>query len=178
MYENDQDKSELAQHIRNLVPANLKSPVSITKYLGLHDWYTVTYFWLCQGAYRVAIDKEGHPVRTNTMLTSSCRFRPLARNHTFSLRDEVQSGLNPAVSGLLDNIPSTNFDVDATAWIWMSGFICVALIVILLPLAFQRTKALGGKHWCLATCFLAFVSLCTIIPPNSFRNIHIYAIKH
>jgi len=95
------------------------------------------------------------------MARAECQPRFFGGKAPFSLRQELEKTLHLSVHALLNEIPNDEYSVTSIGWIWMAGGICSLLSVALYPLAFQRTKLFGGKHWCLIPCFLAVVSHAT-----------------
>lgn len=98
----------MAANISALIPASVTTPVSITQYLGIADWYSIHYLATCQGYFTVDPTTD---LLTSTKNNITCVVQDFG--YTFSLLDTVSAELKPSVKGVISDIPS-NFAKEET----------------------------------------------------------------
>lgn len=151
--------SELGGNINDLVPANVTNLPSLTKYLGVKDWYSMNYLSICSGYFAPSVSDPS--LLTSTKLNITCTRQP--SGYTFSLAKLLRNELKPSVKSLADQIGVTTKSYDTAPWIsfWYAGIVFTFLELLVLPFT------IGGKSRIhMYTFILALVSF--IISPSIY----------
>jgi hypothetical protein len=92
--------SPLHDNFTAQVPTAVTNPASITKYLGVKDWYTMNFYTNCSGFF--APSSSNPSLLTRIKVDVVCTKR--AGSYTFSLGQILEGDLNPAVLQLENKV--------------------------------------------------------------------------
>jgi len=125
--------SPLFQNISALVGSDTGHVPSITKSLGVKDWYEMHYLAVCSGFY--GISTVSLPLRlTNERFGVECERQ--AAGYTFSLRNILEQELEPSVKSLVEDVGQ---EYETKTWIglWATGIVFCFLAIVVLPTSFN-----------------------------------------
>jgi uncharacterized membrane protein YozB (DUF420 family) len=163
--------ADLAARIKGLVPQEAQNGASVTRYLGIPDWYSLYHFYTCRGWY--AVDPVSG-LLTDTKTSSFCERRP--QSYVFTLRDTLAAELHPTVVELADDLPSGLRSLNAkvpTAFL-IIGIIFTAFNLVILPQAVTgriRINRLALLVSCVPmVSFLIAATVDTVVAVNAHRR--------
>jgi hypothetical protein len=142
MAEYHDTSSPLNQNISALVPSELSNPPSITKYLGVKDWYAMNFLSNCSGFFvPSAVDPS---LLTSTKVNITCTSQ--SAGYIFYLDDILHGTLNPSVQDLASEMAFNVKNYNTGPWngLWIAGIINSGLTFIAIPFTFSGTGRLNG----------------------------------
>jgi hypothetical protein len=163
--------ADLAARIKGLVPQEAQNGASVTRYLGIPDWYSLYHFYTCRGWY--AVDPVSG-LLTDTKTSSFCERRP--QSYVFTLRDTLAAELHPAVVELADDLPSDlrSLNAKVPAAFLIIGIIFTAFNLVILPQAVSgriRITRLSVLASCMPMIsFLIAATIDTVVAVNAHRR--------
>jgi len=150
--------SPLNQNISALVPfAGINSP-SITRYLGIKDWYSMSYLSTCSGYY--ASSRANPRLLSTSKVNVTCSKQSLG--YTFSLSKILQNDIEGSAEGVVREASVKFKDYKTKTWVslWIVGVITAFVDVLLLPFAWDGTNRLNMYTFlsALISCSSLFIS--------------------
>jgi hypothetical protein len=127
--------SPLFQNISALVGSDSGHVPSITRDLGVKDWYEMHYLAVCSGFY--GISAVYLPLRlTDERFDVECERQ--ASGYTFSLRAILEDELGLSVRTLTNGVASED-EIGTKTWIglWITGIVFCVLGIAVLPTSFN-----------------------------------------
>jgi len=141
----------LSENIRSLVPPGVTNSPSLTKYLGIKDWYSMHYLRNCSGFFAVSIS---HPsVLTAKKINITCTVQHAG--YTFVLKDLLRQDLDPSIQALADVIPESSYNTQPWFALWQVGLVTGLAALITIPLTWAGTMRLNGP--CVLWSFLSYL---------------------
>jgi hypothetical protein len=140
-----------------LLPNETHNFPSITRYLGIKDWYSWSYLSVCSGHY--ALSKEDPALLSTSVSDITCSNQKLG--YTFSLGDILRENIDATAEGILDRLPdnltSKNYETQNWAGLWIISIVTAFFNFFLIPFAWS------GKHR--INLYIAFISLVCAVHP-------------
>lgn len=95
-----QMNSTLNSNVTTLVLSTEESPTVITKYLGIHDWYSVHYLSTCSGYF--ARSSEDENILSSNKINITCVKKN--SGYSYNIAEVLRSELHPSVIGIADEV--------------------------------------------------------------------------
>jgi len=133
--------SPLHSNVTSLVPSDLANPPSITRYLGAHDWYRMSYLSNCSGFF---LPSPSNPsLLTSTKINISCTSQP--SGYRLRPHDVIEYELLPGVKALAEDVSTKVWDTSSWISLWYTGISNCFVTAVMLPCGFLGTK--GRREW-------------------------------
>jgi len=140
--------SELGQNISDLVPSDVTNPPSITKYLGVQDWYSMHYLSVCSGFF--VPSKTDSLFLTSREVNVTCNRQ--SSGYTFSLSHILRDELKPSVKSLAAEFEMKAKSYNTAPWInlWYAGIVFAFQELFVLPFTFSGKRRINMYTFTLA----------------------------
>jgi hypothetical protein len=166
--------SLLFQNISALVPSTISNPPSITKYLGVKDWYTIHYYTTCSGFF--APSTSNPSLLSTTKINTTCMLQ--GSGNVFSLGSTLEKEIKPSVRLLADEVASKvkSYNISPPINLWLTGISTCFVIILNLPCSFSgRWRHANSRNFVVAVVSSissygdSFISSPSPFPPQHSR---------
>jgi len=117
------------------------NPPSITRYLGVKDWYAMHYLSICSGFFQPSTINPA--LLTSTRVNVSCTRQ--VSGYTFSLSSILKTQLQLSVQELAAEVAANVKDYNTSSWVslWYTGITTCFATILILPFTFSGTRRLN-----------------------------------